>query len=202
MGLGAFSFLVIQDTERDFGYCLFPLGEEERQGDDTERTAFGFRLPFGEDSGERGKKCVHEGDFGAVFFHRREVKPGMEMPFDLERIQRACLESGLTLIDYLWIKWGGPVRDMVIEIHPLLIEPLFYWGRRRLYEILQTGDWWVIPEKFYDLTYDQALSFSGGLAKLHETLYGLDMTYYRKGAALRKWIIEAGLPFRSDTGEA
>lgn len=126
----------------------------------------------------------------------------MEMPFDLERIQQACQESGLTLIEDWWIEWGGPVGDMVVGIHPLLIEPLFYWGRRRLYEILQTSDWWTIPEKFYGLTYDQALSFSGGLALLPKILYGRDMTYYRKGAALREWIIKAGLPFRSDVNGA
>lgn len=73
------------------------------------------------------------------------------MPFDIERIVQVCKDSGLPITVRGTIGWKGPNRDVISYIHPLLVEPLEYYGGPKLKGLLVEHTLISVASRFYDI---------------------------------------------------
>lgn len=74
------------------------------------------------------------------------------MPMDFKSVNnivRLYEESGIPVTTHLWVSWSGPNQDVCNGVFPLVIEPLFHYGRQKLDRLTQHYSYLSIIAQFY-----------------------------------------------------
>lgn len=114
------------------------------------------------------------------------------LPFDVERIVEACIQSGLPIDTNIITNWTGPEEDVLLAINPLLVEPLEHYGGPSLRWYLRRQYYADFIAAFYGLRKEAVESVIRALDG-----HFCDCLWCRQhrplGHELRKRLIETGV---------
>lgn len=112
---------------------------------------------------------------------------------DLLRIIEKAKEYPFNYCENIWIVWGGPNNDIIKHIIPLLIEPLEYYGLRRLLDLSVMYRLSKITATFYGLDSNDLLNIVRGLYNNFPIEQGDYRRFYEMGRYLHGLLVGAGI---------
>lgn len=115
------------------------------------------------------------------------------MSLDLERIIAVCREYDYPLSIYCWVDCRGPAKDILVGIHPIMVEPMHHYGLRKLRDLLEYWGCNVIAGLFYGITASEMTNIFRGVLDVGPWRRDNWDYYYALGQRFREMMREASL---------
>lgn len=115
------------------------------------------------------------------------------MSLDLERIIAVCREHDYPLTIYYWIDCRGPAEDILIAIHPIMVEPMHHYGLRKLRDLLGYWGGDMVAGFFYGIKATEMANIYRGIPDIGPWERGNWEHYYALGQRFREMMRGAGL---------
>lgn len=115
------------------------------------------------------------------------------MSLDLERIIAVCREHDYPLTIYYWADCRGPAEDILVGIHPIMVEPMHHYGLRKLWNLLGYWGGDMVAGFFYDITASRMTNIYRGVLDIGPWRRDNWEYYYTLGQRFREMMREAGL---------
>lgn len=104
--------------------------------------------------------------------------------FELERVIQSCKESGFPLTARVWMAFGRPNSDILLAVHPLVVEPLLDFGGPRLREEWNQRSMMDILQDYYELNSPDVLALWEGFSSIPSYEAWINHHYYELGSRL------------------